>query len=140
MTELIAVLCRRCRVEIPDCAAGALVGCMDCHLYTRATLTHKLNVTAPVEIRVSDEAMGFRVRLWAGGDELFRQVLGDFQSSVPKAARCFNGPGKYWFVHKRAEKKLRAWFDRMRASYESSVVWVDGVEGKPGAAVRGRAA
>lgn len=79
--EVITIRCRRCLGEITHVEPGALVGCRQCRLYTRAVVPHIQPMT---RITCRAVTMGYRVFFIPGRD--FDAVLAEFKAAVAERA------------------------------------------------------
>jgi hypothetical protein len=74
-----------------------------------------------LSITIQQTVWGFQVAIVSrDGAELARAVE-SLKLTIPKTNRRFQPAGKYWFIDRRAEKKLRKWLGEVAGSGEGTV-------------------
>lgn len=72
-----------------------------------------------MRINISEDAMGFYVRL-AGQGEGFQTLLANLKAAVP--ANCRGYRGGHWFIHRRAARDLSYFLSSMQTHYNAEVI------------------
>ena len=79
-------------------------------------------------ITITQTTFGFHIALVSDDRQRFAQVLESFKLAIPKRNRLFNEVGRFWFVDKRKEKKLRQWLEGVKQAGEANVYEVSRIE------------
>ena len=72
-------------------------------------------------ITITQTIFGFHIAIVSDDRERFARVLESFKLALPKRNRRFNEGGRYWFVDKRKEKKLRRWLEGVKQAGEACI-------------------
>jgi hypothetical protein len=101
--------CRRCRVCLgcAEVVPGALIGCISCRLFTRATLTHQQPPLTRIMIRSS--TVGAQVYFYPGVE--FEAILDEFKAAIPRKCRTY--VDGHWFIQRRSESRLEKFLDSL---------------------------
>jgi hypothetical protein len=76
-------------------------------------------------ITITQTIFGFHVALVSGDRRRFAQAIESFKLAIPKRNRRFNEAGRYWFIDKRKEKKMREWLEGVKQTGETKIIEFD---------------
>lgn len=76
-------------------------------------------------ITIAQTTFGFHIALVSDDRQRFRQAIESFKLAIPKRNRRFNEAGRYWFIDKRVEPKLRSWIDSVKQAGETKIIEFD---------------
>jgi hypothetical protein len=62
-----------------------------------------------MRVDITQTVWGFRVALNSPGTERLACAVESLKTAIPKRCRRYQPAGRYWFIDKRAEPKLRRW-------------------------------
>jgi hypothetical protein len=79
-------------------------------------------------ITITQTIFGFHIAIVSIDQERFAQAIESFKLAIPKRNRRFNEVGRYWFVDKRQEKKLREWLGGVKQAGETKIYEVSRIE------------
>jgi hypothetical protein len=81
-----------------------------------------------MSITIKHTVWGFHVLFVTSDSELLSRGVEAFKAIIPKNNRRYYPEGRYWFVSKRREKKLREWIDRVKELGDVRIFEVGTVE------------
>ena len=79
-------------------------------------------------ITITQTIFGFHIAIVSDDRQRFALALESFKLAIPKRNRRFNEVGRFWFVDKRKEKKLRRWLEGVKQAGEANVYEVSRIE------------